>query len=252
MSDWTLVVKEADWASELEPYTKRIRALGESFVDMTAQMQKFPGLLDFAPTAAGSVRHRALIKTNETVASAQELWSSILLLWSQGHLLAATHCVRLMLELWALLLFLQSEIIEKLTDGSDAGPLDELLQRLMLGTNSNPLLPAGLQGPFDLVRITKLNKIAKEKIITYQEDYAFLCDVSHPTFIHFYFQFVRLKPLWSNPYAVKERHRILEHVTSALERAMSGVRDVTIKIYEECIPPLASEIESAAQVVENS
>jgi hypothetical protein len=153
-------------------------------------------------------------------------------------------------ELWALLFFLKYEVLEKMAEGADAGQVDELLQRLMPGTNSNPLLPAGLEGSLDLVRINKLNKIAKAKVATYQEDYAFLCDVSHPSYIHFYFQFVRLQPLWSNPYAVMERHRILEHVTSALERALSGIRDVTAEIYEECIPPLKAEIESAAQADE--
>jgi len=243
---WKLVVKEADWAAALEPYTKRIDAFGAMFADMASLMKRFPGLLSFKPTAAGSVRFRTLIKANETVASAQELWSSIVLLWSHGHILAATHCVRLVLELWAMLLFLKYEILEKMEKGVDSEDLDELLQRLMLGTNSNPLLPAGLEGPIDLVRIKKLNKIAKKKVGTYEEDYAFLCDVSHPSYVHSYFQFVRLQPGWSNPYAVEERHRILEHVTSALERALAGIRDVIAEIYEECVPPLQAEIQSAA------
>jgi hypothetical protein len=91
---WELVVKEANWATELEPYGTRINALGALFDDIAFQMKRFPGLLSFRPTPAGVVMHRALIKTNETVASAQELWSSLVLLWNHGLLLATWNCGR--------------------------------------------------------------------------------------------------------------------------------------------------------------
>jgi len=53
------------WEQEIEPYSERIAVLHLITEELKEELKKFPGLLSFHPTAAGSVRHRMLIHVAE-------------------------------------------------------------------------------------------------------------------------------------------------------------------------------------------
>jgi hypothetical protein len=68
--------------------------------------------------------------------------------------------------------------------------------------------------------------------------YEFLCDVSHPTYMHSFLYWLKVDALWSNDHNAREMHRILEKVTKAAEMAIGGISTAMIEIYDECVPDL--------------
>ena len=68
--------------------------------------------------------------------------------------------------------------------------------------------------------------------------YEFLCDISHPTYMHNFFCLLTLDMSWSNDQNAREMHRILEMVTKAAEMAIGGISTAMIEIYDECVPDL--------------
>lgn len=244
------VFPQDQWKSETQKYVARIAALNVISSTVKDQLARFPGLLSYCPSRSTAVKHRTLIFANQSLASAQELVGSIQLLWANGHLLAAAHCVRLLFEVWASLLFAQLQVLRVVAEGGDAEAADELLQRLLLGTNSAPLLPAGIQEQIKVVQVRKFKETGGDAAPGFKDTYGFLCDISHPTYMHSFFHFIRYDFQWSNPLGAKEMHRILDQVTSAAEQAVVGTQAAIIEIYTECIP--AIEAETARKNVPNA
>ncbi len=74
--------------------------------------------------------------------------------------------------------------------------------------------------------------------------YEFLCDVSHPTYMHSFLYWLKVDASWSNDHNAREMHRILEKVPKAAEMAIGGISTAMIEIYDECVPDLEKEITS--------
>jgi hypothetical protein len=233
------------WQGETAKYTGRIAALMLVTPEVEAQMKRFPGLLRKKPDDLTAVKHRMLIFANHSLSSACELLLSVKPLLNEGHQLAAGHCIRLLFEVWGSLLYAQASVLKKAAKSSESAAIaDARLQRLLLGTNSGPLLPAGMQEDIHVINVMDFVRAGETAVQGFTAMYEFLCDVSHPTYMHSFLYWLKLDASWSNDHNAREMHRILEKVTKAAEMAIGGISTAMIEIYDECLPDLEEEIAS--------
>ena len=108
----------------------------------------------------------------------------------------------------------------------------------MLGTNTECQLPAGLTERYEVIHIGKMKKVARDIVADFDETYDFLCDVSHPTWLHENFHLAEYDVSWSNELAKAEKHRILEKVVRISEETSLGIREAGKRIYEIALPDL--------------
>jgi hypothetical protein len=233
------------WQAETANYTSRVADLILVTPEVEVWLKRFPGLLRNRPSALVAVKHRALIFANHSLSSASELLLSVKLLWSNGHHLAAGHCIRLLFEIWGSLLYAQASVLKKAMESSESAAIaDGRLQKLMLGTNSRPLLPAGMKDEINVVNVMEFVRSGEAAIKDFKSIYEFLCDISHPTYMHSFFYWLTLDLSWSNDLNTSEMHRILEELTRAAEKVVRGISRAIIEVYDECIPDLEREVAS--------
>lgn len=182
-----------------------------------------------------------LILGNQLLASGDELRRSIVLLWSSGHYLAAAHCIRLLFEIWGVLLYAEAKVLRKADDG-DPATADQRLQKLLLGTGSFPLLPAGIAERIPVINVMEFIRAGEKAVPDFEQQYTLLCDVSHPTFMHLNFILLKQDGAWANDLFAEEARRILGRIVGAAEDAAEGVRTEVVRIYDACVPPLGEEI----------
>ena len=233
------------WRAETAKYTSRIAALTLVTPEVQAQLKRFPGLLRKYPGDLVAVKHRMLIFANHSLSSASDLLMSVKLLWNEGHHLAAGHCIRLLFEVWGSLLYAQASLLKKAAESSGSAAIaDARLQRLLLGTNSGPLLPAGIKEQINVINVMEFVRAGETAVQGFTTMYKFLCDISHPTHMHSFFYWLTLDMSWSNDLHASEMHRILQEVAKATEMAVRGIAAAMIEIYGECVPDLEKEIAS--------
>lgn len=240
-----LMTDVAKWEEETKEYSDRIAALRLSSKKLDDELSKFPGLLSFQPTDAGSVRHRILILANGTLATGANLLSSVQLLWKNHHFHAGAHCVRLLYEQWGLLIYALEKIARKLEVKDGVATADERLTKLLLGTKTKTLLPAGIEGQFPVINVMEFIRAGDSVTSGYEKTYNFLCDISHPSFvIHSDLFWLTHDGAWANDLYAGEAHRILEKITATAENAIMGIEMQIFSIYRTCLPPLAAEIDA--------
>src|SRR6266481_6995036 len=139
----------------------------------------------------------------------------------------------------------QASVLKKAAESSVSVAIaDARLQRLLLGTNSGPLLQAGMQEDIHVINVMDFVRAGETAVQGFTAMYEFLCDVSHPTYMHSFLYWLRVDASWSNDHNAREMHRILEKVPKAAEMAIGGTSTVMIEIYDECVPDLEKEITS--------
>ncbi len=223
----------------------RVASLTMVNATIIEQSKRFPGLLRFAPTPEVSVKHRGLIYTNQLLGSAVEVLGSVQLLWAHGHFLCAGHCIRLLHEILGALRHFQQKVLARAgRSEEDARAADEKLQRLMLATNSEVLLPAGIKEHYKVVSVQSLIDAGEAKRTGFQETYDFLCDISHPTFMHLTLYQLQWDPSWSNELSVAEIHRTLERLASVLEEDIREIGEAVFEIYDGCVPAIEEAVEA--------
>ena len=234
------------WQQETAKYSDRIAPLTLLTKELGEELKRFPGMLSFQPTDAGSVRYRALIFISHSLSSAAELLTSIQFLWSHTHFLAAAHCIRLLYELWGSLIYAQAKVVRKLAVAGGTEVANERMRKLSLGTKSGPLLPAGITDRITVINVMDFVRAGEEAEPGFEETYNLLCDVSHPSFMHFYIRSLTVDGSWANQVFAKEAHRILERITASSEKAVAGIELQARTIYQECLPDLMAEIDEHA------
>ncbi|HEY5828995.1 MAG TPA: hypothetical protein VIV01_11590 [Hyphomicrobiaceae bacterium] len=235
------------WKEETATYVSRISKLAVVDTELEDVLRRFPGLMRRYPNDKVAVKHRLLIFANQSMQSATEVLRSVQLLTVEGHFLAAGHCIRLLHEVWGSLLYARAKVLTKAEEsGEGAAIADARLQRLLLGTNSRPLLPAGMREEINKINVMEFIREAEAAVAGFAETYEFLCDISHPTYMHWYFHQITYDFSWSNDLKVAEVNRILELVTSAAEKAVSGVRAAVCEIYLQSLPDIEAEVATYA------
>lgn len=86
-------------------------------------------------------------------------------------------------------------------------------------------------------------------IPTLEKDYARLCDLSHPTFVHHFFGplSIGFDGAWKNPNFAKSAHELLEAITSTTETTLTHIVDKIVHLYNQCAPPYNAETEAMSR-----
>ncbi len=241
--DFLPIFTMTKWRGETERYAGRISRLTIATPDVNAQLKRFPGLLSFCPSPEMSVKHRGLVYTNQLYGSAIEVLRSIQLLWAEGHFLCAGHCVRLLYEIAGGLRHFQTKVLERsMKSEQDAKEADAKLQNLMLATNAPIRLPAGIEERYKVISSNAFVQAGEAHTTGFEREYGFLCDISHPTFMHFGLYTLHWDHSWSNTINVEEIHNILERITKAAEDGARNIESAMVEIYDACVPDIETAI----------
>lgn len=243
------IIASTKWRGETERYAARMGRLTVKTQKVIAQFKRFPGMLNFVPTPAISVKYRGLIYTNQLYGSADEALRSAQLLWDEGHFLCAGHCIRLLYEtVGGFRHFQKKVLLRSQRSEQEAKQADEKLQNLMLATNAPILLPAGIEEKYKIVSVANFIEQAEAYSPGFKAEYDFLCDISHPTFMHQYLYHLRYDHSWSNPLFVEEVHKTLERIVQTAEDGVAYVAEAVAEIYNDCVPDIEKAIaESSAK-----
>jgi len=78
------------------------------------------------------------------------------------------------------LLHAQARVLKKAAESSESTTIaDARLQRLLFGTNSGPLLPAGMQEDIHVINVMDFVRAGETAVQGFTTMYEFLCDVSN-------------------------------------------------------------------------
>jgi hypothetical protein len=127
-------------------------------------------------------------------------------------------------------------------NAGDPETADQRLQKLLMGTSSGPLLPAGITDHIPAINVMEFIRAGDAAVAGFEQSYKLLCDASHPTVMHFDFILLSHDGSWANDVYAKEARRILDDVVGAAEKAVKGVGLEVTTIYDVCLPPLMKEI----------
>jgi hypothetical protein len=236
------------WQRETEHYRDRVSCLCEVMRGLTSSFQRLPSSpLSFEPTEICAVKYQLCILTIGAARSAQELQSSINLLWIAGRFLAASVCVRVLIELWGLLAYADSKILKKLDEPEGIDSASERVKRLLLGSKSGVPFPTGIKSTLPPVNAMEFVRAAERLSPGIQDTYGFLCDASHPSYSqHSYLLFSGSEyDNWSNKRFAKHANAILERTVSAAEISTQGITDLGILIFDGCLPQILIEATKA-------
>ena len=234
------------WQTEVTEYTARLAALILVTAEVEAQLNRFPGLMGRYSSDLVAVKHRTLIFANHSLSSANELLKSVKLLWTEGHHLAAGHCVRLLFEVWGSLLFAQTSVSKKAAELAEgATTADARLQKLLMGTNSRPLLPAGMLEEIKVIHVGKFKEVVKWLPLDLRPH---ILSSATSLIPHTCTASLLVDPglAWTNQLWAQEMHRIWDELIKAAERAVGGICAAMIEIYDDCLPDIEKEIASSA------
>ena len=243
------IIASTKWRGETERYAGRISRLTVTTPEVIAQIKRFPGILGFVPAPAVSVKYRGLIYANQLYGSAGEVLRSAQLLWAEGHFLCAGHCARLLYEIVGGFRHFQKKVLlrSQLSE-LDAKEADEKLQNLLLATNAPIRLPAGIEENYKIISVANFIESAEARSPGFKAEYDFLCDISHPTYMHNYLYTLHFDHSWSNPLFVEEIHKTLERITKAAEDGVKYIVEAIAEIYNDCVPDIEKAIaESSAK-----
>jgi hypothetical protein len=232
------------WQVRTEHLKERIAALYDILNLLTVPIAKLPSSpLSFALSDKGALKYQLCILTIGAARSAQELKSSTYLLWVLGRFLTASICVRLLIELWGMLAYAESKVMKKMEEPDGLSIASERMKKLMLGSKSGVPLPAGIQGTYPIINVIEFIRAAEQLSTGVEEEYAFLCDASHPTYAqHSYLIFSGSEyDNWSNKKFGENAQLILERTVSAAELAVRGVVDAGVRIFDGCLPQILDE-----------
>jgi hypothetical protein len=233
------------WARETERYRKRALELGYSLNDLADEIKKLPR----APLSArlsdkAAIQFQVCLLTIGIFRSAQQLASSLQLLWPSGQFVTASLTTRLLVELQGVLAYADRKVLRKLDDPNNIEICHTRMVKLLLGSKSGVLsLQGDSRDARPVVNVMDFIKEGEGAFPGLSDTYSFLCDGSHPTYLqHSYLLFAGPNyDNWTNEALAVEAHRTLERTLSAAEGALAGIRSTGLAIFAECLSLILSE-----------
>ncbi len=236
-------LKMNNWKKETACYLPRIERLLKELQPAIVWPPQIPhGPLNKPPLPLQSILYRAAnYFTVGCWCRAKETTGAILDLWHNGYLSAVGSLARLLFELWAMSHYLR-QTIEQFEKDSDFRKFFKVVNKIFEGVRSEVLLPYGVpasETPIHILdAIRTLRAVYPQAIETYND----LCESSHPNFPRYmeWWFIGKEGDNWSNPTVQKRGHALLCNTISAVERAVTGLREdverglkLCGKLYEE-------------------
>lgn len=232
------------WQSETESYRDRIGDLYEILDLATPAFSQLPSApLDHLPSERMALKYNLCVLTIGTARSAQELLSSISILSVTGNFLAASVCVRLIIELWGVLAYAEAKVLKVLEDPEGTHRAQQRLVRLICGSKSG-VAPLSGSNKVTSINVMEFVRAADNLVPGIQQTYEFLCDSAHPTFgQHGYLLFSGSEyDNWSNKVFADGAHIILAKTVEAAEAGIRGIAESACRIFSSCLPEIIEEV----------
>jgi hypothetical protein len=232
------------WQSETESYRDRIGDLYEVLNLVTPAFAQLPSTpLNCKPSDRTALKYELCLLTIGTARSAQELLSSISLLSITGKFLAASVCVRLIIELWGVLAYAETKVLTELERPERITHAQKRLVRLIYGSKSG-VAPFVGEHKVAAINVMEFVRAADELAPGLYQTYEFLCDSAHPTYgQHGYLLFSGSEyDNWSNTVFADRAHSILVKTVEAAEVGIRGIAESARRIFFACLPEIIEEV----------
>jgi hypothetical protein len=236
------------WQSETERYRDRVALLSDKlneFGDVIGELPRAP--LSIQLTDIAAIEYQICILIIGAFRSAQQLTSSLYLLWLTGQFLGASLMARLLLEHFGVLAFTRTKVFEKARSGADIEACQRRLSRLLLGSKSGIPMPWS-QEPAHVTPINVMDFLREAETLSQGTlaHYNFLCDASHPSYLqHSYLLFSGPDyDNWSNDRFAEQAHKTLAHTLLVSEFAVNAITNEGIRLFTDCLPRIKAELPS--------
>lgn len=236
------------WRSETESYRDRIGALYEVLNVVTPVFAQLPPApLRRKPSERMALKYELCLLTIGTARSTQELLSSISLLSVTGKFLAASVCVRLVVELWGVLAYAEAKVLKELEYPERTTCAHKRLVRLIYGSKSG-VAPFAGEHMVAAINVMEFIRAADRLAPGIHQTYEFLCDSAHPTYgQHGYLLFSGSEyDNWSNRVFADNARSILAKTVEAAEIGTRGIGESAGRIFSACLPEIIEEVSGAA------
>jgi hypothetical protein len=240
------------WLRETEPYRDRIGKLYDALDLLTPAFEQLPpSPLNYRPSTIGGLKYQLCILTIGMSRSAQELLSSASVLSVTGKFLAASVCIRLLIELWGVLAFAERKVLRKLDEPADAATANDLLVKLLRGSKSGVPSFRGDTDKVAVINVMEFVRAADAISPGTLQTYDFLCDAAHPTYTqHGYLLFSGSDyDNWSNVVFAQHAHTTLNETVAAAELAILGLSQAGNRIFTACLPQILDEAKHRSDAV---
>lgn len=213
------------------------------------EIKNLPGApLLYPLSEANTLRYQVCLYAISVARSATEIGEGAQRAWFGGQFLAASVLIRVLLELWGAIEYAEQHILRKIEEPNLA-VAKARATKLLVGSNSgathNPAVRAEVP-PVNVMEFVRSAEVASPGII---EEYKFLCDAAHPTFMpgsHLLFAGA-IYDNWTNETFAKSMHPVLDRTLKAAETSLAGIEKTGMKILTRCIPPMREEVGSWPQ-----
>jgi hypothetical protein len=232
------------WSQETEPYRDRVGKLYDILDLLTPAFGQLPSSpLSYRPSTIGGLKYQLCILTIGTSRSAQELLSSVAVLSVTGRFLAASVCIRLLIELWGALAYAEGKVLRKLEQPADVATASERLLKLLHGSKSGVPSFRGGTDKVPVINVMEFVRAADALSPGVLQTYDFLCDAAHPTYTqHGYLLFSGSDyDNWSNEVFARHAHFVLNKTVTAAELAILGLSQTGNRILAACLPQITEE-----------
>jgi hypothetical protein len=235
---------DAPWRRHTERFLPRAVALGATtFAFAHPFIAQVPALPLKRPLGdAASIKLQLCLMTIGSLRTAREIAFSCGKLWLQGHFLMASVGARMLVELQGQLSWAQAKVLVPQTSGK-IDVAHPRMVKLIFGANTAIPLIRGETGPHPLINVMEFIRAAEASQPGAADDYAFLCDGAHPSFmLQSWLLFAGPDhDNWTNATFAAQTDAILERVLATAERALAQVEAVASVLFSECLPEIAAE-----------
>jgi hypothetical protein len=226
-------------------YRDRVDGLNAWPESINAHWARIPHIpMDYTPSPKGGIAlNLALFTMNGCLVPLQSAPQAMANLWQAGLMQMISLPVRYALEAAGGVAYARW-VWDRLESTGDIDKAGERVARLLMGARSDVQLPWG--DPSTLVSINVMDFVDKMTSAGYveaKEDYAFLCESCHPSFIQLVFWNIAGAPdmEFSNPLFDARMATQLERTVSSLEKACKLAANQADRLLVDVLPFVESD-----------
>jgi hypothetical protein len=225
------------WQTELVIYIQRLETALANISPCPPYPPTIPyAPLDRKPSPLQAVIHRAVVFIElGSWARTRETTEAISILWKGGYISSGAVLGRSLFELWGVTRCL-SDSLSSFVENNDFEKLEQKVNKIFEGVRSEVLMPWGAgasETPIHVLDAIRGLKAIYPNALSAYED---LCESAHanqPRFMEWW-HLGKNGDNWTNETVQKRGHVLLERTVDAIEAAILGVKEESIRGLDIC------------------